>query len=87
MNQIAANQLWVVLRDTEPVSWLWDGWVWTNAGERLNLYGRFQTRSSISELAALVTDRSVRHGADLPAVEPRGEQPLGSWPQRTGGTG
>lgn len=87
MNQIAANQLWVVVRDTEPVSWLWDGWLWTNAGERLSLFGRFQARSSIGELASLVTSRSVLPGTKLPAVQTRDEQPIGSWPQQAGGVG
>lgn len=84
MSQIPANEIWVIVRDeSRPVAWLWDGWLWSPSGERLNLYGRFQSNASIDSLVSLVTDRTVRQGRALPTVRTRGEQPIGSWPEST----
>ena len=84
MNQIAANEVWLILRSGRAVAWLWNGWVWTDAGERLNIFGRFQSRTSTTTLAAMVTERSVAAGTVLPEVPLRADQPVGSWPQQGG---
>lgn len=86
MSQIPANEVWGILRDGEkPIVWLWDGWMWNQVGERINLFSRFQTHTSTDALAGLVTARGISQGAAIPVVDQRGEQPIGTWPSRSGG--
>ena len=81
MGRIPANQVWVLTRDEEPLSWLWDGWAWNARGDRSDLVSRFIDGERIDELAAALTERVQAVAAPpLPTVPMHGEQPVGAWP-------
>jgi hypothetical protein len=81
MGRIPANQVWVLTRDDDPMSWLWDGWAWNARGDRTDLVSRFIDGGRIDELAAALTERVQAVAAPpLPTVPMHGEQPVGAWP-------
>lgn len=59
------SDVWLIMDDDSAVAWVWDGWVWTATGERLDVYGRYRAGSSVAALASLVVDQS-RGGPERP---------------------
>ncbi|WP_062306741.1 TY-Chap2 family putative peptide chaperone [Demequina subtropica] len=74
---IPPTEFWAIMRNDEPIAYLWNGWAWNGVGERINLASRFARGDSIDALARdLVTRSGVKASTELPPVrvqvEPQG---------------
>ncbi|WP_156165533.1 TY-Chap2 family putative peptide chaperone [Demequina rhizosphaerae] len=77
-SSIPATEFWAIMRNDEPIAYLWNGWAWNGVGERVNLAARFSRGDSIDALARDLVNRSgVKASTELPPVrvqvEPQGD--------------
>ena len=72
---IPANHVWVLIRADTPIAWLWDGWAWTQDGERIDLVSRLVRGETLGALADSISRQTrSRHAARLPGLDSPAEQ-------------
>lgn len=60
LSGIDPSDIWILTRDAKPHSWLWEGRVWTEGGDRIDLHGAYRSGKSVEELAVLAIARARR---------------------------
>ncbi len=71
---VPANEIWCLTRDDAVVAHLYDGWVVTATGERLDLMARYDRTRSVDLIAAeLATRPARRRSPPLPELSPQNQ--------------
>jgi hypothetical protein len=69
VDRVQPEDVWVVLADSQPVAWLYQGWVLRPGGERIDLTRRRNSGANLTELASLVSGRQPESFAKpLPTI-------------------